>query len=528
MKTKKGQKYLSIQESVNLVVNCYKKLDKIRLLIGYESTEITQKFLNFISMATSLGIVLMQHHRYSEAFCVLNKAVKADQSILKITLQLNWSERIVLYCVMAFAFHKQGQDNQALRFVYEIQSFMLSAKKKGYGYGWDLEICSHFITFLINWTMKNFNKSSVYLQLAAEALNSILKGEKSSISDICKKSLYGIISLGLCGVKLIVEDKKEIAISICRKLIKEIEDNAVFGLAKEFLERIENFIKPYDFLESTPTFDLFPESVDQKRISKASIEMPLLAETEYSIVQPPFDEILLTREFEDVFFISNFIHFLTPNVPLINPGELEHPLEDRLPLIEKKPLPPFQIPHSPKEKLENPHAKLIRRILSKKEKPWTQKNLTPAPDIRQMAYLETSRDESKEKIHKIQSDIITNINRSKSISSHRPQNSSPIPVDRLMEVVLKDKEKLSAYRKEALQRRNRHFMVEFSPLRGLDENHNVKVDLIPIHPRYTGSNLGVRYKSPAPFRTKRNDYVFSKDISELSTPEVAYHPIYNF
>lgn len=82
MKTKRA-KYLSIHEAVMMVENHHRRLEKFRILVGYESADIGLKFRNFIGMANSLGIVLIQHKRYSEAFMVLNKSLKAEQVISK-------------------------------------------------------------------------------------------------------------------------------------------------------------------------------------------------------------------------------------------------------------------------------------------------------------------------------------------------------------------------------------------------------------------------------------------------------------
>lgn len=358
----------------------------------------------------------------------------------------------------------------------------------------------------------------MHIQSSAVLLNNAVNGGKSNISEICKKSLYGIITLAACALKVLHEKDIETAKFLARKLGKEMESTAILSISQEFCLKVDHFSNAY--------FSTQKSTKDHKKVPKTLLDLPALTEIEYVINQPAEDEILLSYEFEDIFFISHFIHFLTPNVPLINPGELEHPPEDRLPLIDKNHLLPVVNINTHRSNTENPHAKLMQNILSKKEKSWIYTDPKQSGDFRQLAYLDTSTEETKE-TPKIVSEHLCNINRSRSISGHRKFSSSPPPDPRLLDVVVKDREKLNLYRREALQRRNRHFMVEFSPMRGLDEGTNVKVDLVPIHPRYTSSNLGARYKTPLPPRTKRSDFVYSNQMSEISTPELTYVSIYN-
>lgn len=64
---------------------------------------------------------------------------------------------------------------------------------------------------------------------------------------------------------------------------------------------------------------------------------------------------------------------------------------------------------------------------------------------------------------------------------------------------------MDVYRRDAIHRRNKHFIVELSPLRDeMSNERSVKIDLTPIRYRFADSRSSFRYNSPTPKKIKKN------------------------
>ncbi|CAG9330489.1 unnamed protein product [Blepharisma stoltei] len=469
-------KYYSIQETLQELSTEYKKLEKLRKLIVIDNSDHYSRFLSFISEATSLGIILIQHHKLFEASQILNKALKIDFFASKIPKHSLSQEKLLFYSTMAFFFYKAHKNHQALRFIYEIQSVILTANKHNKTFEADIQLCCHIVTFIIMWSIKHFQKAATYIELASDIITEVMCGNlNTKLTEENQKELCGIISLCLGGVKLKLEKNTESTIKLCREMMECIESLKIKNIAKGFIEKIEIGNINVESCESTSTFEFFPESQEHKKIN----DMPSLDGEMHFINQPLNDELLISQDFDNIIFEILFLKFLPEDFLQIDPEEFK----EKLPLIENKPFDKGLKPND-----------ITRKSLSiKKVKDFRAKNLTPSP----------MRPSSRAKIfQKLSGEVVLNaskvqspfVRRSPSPSFVQSPYSSP---ENHTKIVKKEKEKIDIYKKEAISRRNRHFWVELNPLK--DEKSNdrgVRVELTPVRYRFSKSRSSLRYSSP--------------------------------
>lgn len=193
-----------------------------------------------------------------------------------------------------------------MRFIYEIQSVILTVNKQDLAFEADIEICAHLVTFLILWSIKHFQKAATYVQLASDMISQMIdKIIASNLSDDVQINLCGIISLCLSGVKLKLEKNPDATLMISRGIIEYIHDLRIINLVKSFNEKVENLQAQEESCESTETFEFFPETKDHRKIS----DMPSLDEFNFEKMKD-LGEMLINEEFEDVIFSLIFEQFL--------------------------------------------------------------------------------------------------------------------------------------------------------------------------------------------------------------------------
>lgn len=282
--------YFSISEALSFIESLKSKIERLPDLLGFKSADIGKNYKNLIQLANSLAIIFLQYDLHDMALVFLKYSADADLKLHRYgTIQNKlWEGSLVTYNNLIFLFHKVKHYKESLKLVYQAQNFVIKIREAKFKLSPEIELCTHFLSFISLWRVGRSSECVSYLQSATEILNKFIERKVlTKLSDSILDSLYGLIAGSLASVKLVVEKNKLEAVGILRKALSEISKDSGCRILLETLMTLFN-------------------------------ENPLL-----KIPDESDEDWLCGRTFNSLLIATCFIPVLDPRTPIIRNEELE-------------------------------------------------------------------------------------------------------------------------------------------------------------------------------------------------------------
>ena len=171
--------------------------------------------------------------------------------------------------------------------MYKAEDFLCSTKEAGLEPIQEHSVALNMLTFMILWKLKRYKESAPHLEHAASLVNSFIRGNRhSKFSRLSLLNIYGLVVLGLAGLTVQVENDWDKAIGICADGMNLLKNEDVVGKS------------------------LILEMIDFLRQRRANL-----------------GEFLVNHEYNNVFYLSVFIPFISHHAPVIKKAELERKRE---------------------------------------------------------------------------------------------------------------------------------------------------------------------------------------------------------
>jgi hypothetical protein len=188
-------------------------------------------------------------------------------------------------------------------------------------------ICTNLLAFLTLWRVKKYAESHKYAKLALTNVNDLVAEQDSR--ELTQLNLLGIVSMSLASVEFKMTGDNRTALRIVQQAWEQLEDfeTAVRPLMKKFIATMQQDqgpVRPKQLSARGSHFNFVPPQRDELAEPKYSILKLGDSYSEFARDRPEVDrDVLVTREFEEILFITVFVAFISPNTPLIRTNELE-------------------------------------------------------------------------------------------------------------------------------------------------------------------------------------------------------------
>ncbi|CAG9312167.1 unnamed protein product [Blepharisma stoltei] len=332
----KKKRFYSVGELKEYINDLFAKAKKFHEMPGFRNNDACKSYKHLITICNSLAIVFMQYDLIQESLTFLKISMEVDSLLVKYgnILEKFWQGRLVMYNNFAYLYHKANQNQDCLKSLYEGHSLMVSMKDMGINCVPDLYISSNLMTFMCLWKIKRFNEAGSYLEKAANMVNNVIKGiKKSKLSSLSAQNLYGIVVMGNAGLAAKLDNNFDKAINICQEGLQVLSSD--------------------DILARPLICDLIQDFHREKHSKNDK-------------------DWLITKEFENILFITTFVPFISPNTPLIDTNELElEKSKARISVLgeEINTFIDSDIENVPETRanLPKPYAHIMNNILSKRK-----------------------------------------------------------------------------------------------------------------------------------------------------------------
>mmetsp|Transcript_19224 Transcript_19224/g.35199 ORF Transcript_19224/g.35199 Transcript_19224/m.35199 type:complete len:439 (-) Transcript_19224:560-1876(-) len=188
-------------------------------------------------------------------------------------------------------------------------------------------ICTNLLTFLTLWRVKKYTESHKYAKLAVTNVNELV-AERSS-RQITQLNLLGIVSMSLAAVEYKITGDNRVALRIVEQAWDQIEDHdtAVRPLLSKFITTLQKDLGPVSLTQLSSRQSYYNFAPQKADLSEPNYSFLKLDDSYGKIARnrPEVDkDMLVTKEFEEILFITVFVTFIGPNTPLIRTSELEN------------------------------------------------------------------------------------------------------------------------------------------------------------------------------------------------------------
>ena len=368
--SKRKRKFYSISEIHTMISNLEQKSRRMPEIIGFRSSDICKNFKELLTLCNSLSIVFIQYDLIQDCLLLLKSAGDADSNLCKhgTVLDRLWQGRILTFNNLAFLYHKVGQHSDSLKFLYEAHGLAQNIKESGGVANYDMMLATHILTFVALWKLKRYGQAGTYVELAGETLNSIATGKRTSkLTEINTQNLFGIFAICMAGLAVKTENSIKKAIVILEDALTQVhgEQTTVKALIKEQLRELYKRKNTNASMMNTSNSEVSIESHNNEEF------LPKIpSEVLNSQLKPNYDW-LITREFENIFFITCYVPYIAASTPMIRVSELEdlkikyrpqeyiessYPIEELPQETEEMELPKVKIYQKFKKSIESKHS----------------------------------------------------------------------------------------------------------------------------------------------------------------------------
>ena len=180
----------------------------------------------------------------------------------------------------------------------------------------ELVLTTHFTAFLILWLTSHFHEALTYIRLCTQSIND-LNHSPSLFSDKTRLNLVGLIAMSLSASLFTSHSPPTPCFDIIHECISQFNqfDVEVKLLMGQLIQKMQ------EWEEKTEEKGEFLGDL-RGEIRTPKDEIPKLCREMSGKVREKQD-ILVTKEFEMLFFITAFMSHIDPSTPLISEKELE-------------------------------------------------------------------------------------------------------------------------------------------------------------------------------------------------------------
>jgi hypothetical protein len=178
------------------------------------------------------------------------------------------------------------------------------------------------LTFITLWKVKKYPEAQLYLERSAKLINQILSNRRNSnISKLSSKNLYGIIVMGLAGIKAINQQDVKSSVKLCKEAAGQLDGKNVLSrpLLLDFIKflsshkQLDLVLPPISNVEFHPgKFRIFESEESFESLTSLS-----------SLKLKNAGDWLVNEKYEKVLFITTFVPLISPLAPWIDTAELE-------------------------------------------------------------------------------------------------------------------------------------------------------------------------------------------------------------
>jgi hypothetical protein len=187
-------------------------------------------------------------------------------------------------------------------------------------------ICTNLLAFLTLWRVKKYTESHKYAKLALTNVNELVAEQTSR--ELTQLNLLGIVSMSLASVEFKMTGDNRTALRILQQAWEQLEDceTAVRPLMKKFIATMKQDqgpVRPKQLSARGSHFNFMPQRAELTEPKYSFLKLGD-SYSEFARNRPEVDrDVLVTKEFEEILFITVFIAFISPDTPLIRTNELE-------------------------------------------------------------------------------------------------------------------------------------------------------------------------------------------------------------
>ena len=154
-------------------------------------------------------------------------------------------------------------------------------RESGFEVSPEISIAVNMLTFLSLWHLRRYRESVTHLEYAASLVNSFIKGIRTStLNRLSLYNLYSLVVMGLAGLTVQLDRDKDKALEICREGLTMLHDQDTVG--GHLLASLTRYL----------------------REGEGALE-----------------DYLISSDYENIFYLSVFRPFISPQTPIIKINE---------------------------------------------------------------------------------------------------------------------------------------------------------------------------------------------------------------
>jgi hypothetical protein len=238
------------------------------------------KIKKLTSFCNSVSIKLIQLDSFPKALEIVSRGISSSRLISQKNQSIKlWPGRILSYSVQSYILYKLEKYTESLKSLYESQLLLQTSKESLGPFSLELYLLTNFLTFMSLWKINRQQESNKYLEIVKINVSSIMKGKISTkFPKVSMDNFYGLLSFALALNRVALEGNYKEA--------KSLSEVALAELGEEVMSR--------------------------SLINSVLMSIKKLEKNPYAIV-----DCDLSKEFDEIFFISVFLPMMSPNVPSI-------------------------------------------------------------------------------------------------------------------------------------------------------------------------------------------------------------------
>ena len=226
------------------------------------------------------SIKLIQKDLLSEAFEIVSRGIQSSKVLSQKdqTIKL-WPGRILSFSIQSYILYNLERYTDSLKSLYESQLLLQTAKESLGPFSLELYLLTNFLTFMSLWKINRKQESEKYLEIVKVNLFSIRKGKMTTrFPKVSIDNFYGLLCYALA--------------------LSKIELGGNYRDAKSQSEEI--------------LAELGEEVMARSMINSVLVNIKKIEKNPCAVV-----DCELTKEFDEIFFISVFLPMMSPNIPQI-------------------------------------------------------------------------------------------------------------------------------------------------------------------------------------------------------------------
>ena len=200
----------------------------------------------------------------------------------------------------------------------------------GRGVKAEVSIETNFTAFLVLWKVHKYREALTYIKLCTQSINDLNRHHSGSFSPKTRLNLVGIIAMSLSACILKTDGDPSHSIEILDQCLQQLSDLDVEAkpLMYRLMERLGSYKDPLNESVTSSAFEPISDGLTTPDYSLPSLpseyfERKAANAAGHPYIKDHFDDVLATKDFESVFFITAFLSHIDPSTPLIRESELE-------------------------------------------------------------------------------------------------------------------------------------------------------------------------------------------------------------